>query len=456
MRLPRDGRGCVAFLRRAAKSMIAGRAPGTPVAAASWPWLLAAGGRGGSSGIGSVARHRTANRKMAGLPGPAAGDSLVLAPAWPAHSRWFSQHVLICLSRPLARHRWLSASMSTQSSTATIWIPSWLASWPGGPIGCKLVYDCHEFLPYAWPYATRWNRWLLGRYEGRLIRFADSVFTVSSLLAAEMMGPIAASKYSRSPTTPSHWHDEQGSREGGAGSRYEAALSLLPAPRSPLRPPTSGVPPPGEFGPDRGIEELIRAWQAIDPKDAGAAVAWQRPRAAQEKLRTPGRIAGTKRRGCVLSPPVREDHRISSAAEADIGVIPYKPTTVHFRYCCPEQTFGVHAGGLAADGRQYGLCPPDRGRIWGRIVLRTDRSGLHREHRAAAGGRRRAAAAWPAQCLGFVRETFHGKRKASPSTRPIVVSPDWWRFKTTWLFRTAARSNDRLVCAVDLKSVSTE
>ena len=41
--------------------------------------------------------------------------------------------------------------------------------------GCKVVYDCHEFLPHAWPDATRWNRWLMGRYEGWLIRFADSV-----------------------------------------------------------------------------------------------------------------------------------------------------------------------------------------------------------------------------------------------------------------------------------------
>ena len=53
--------------------------------------------------------------------------------------------------------------------------------------GCKLVYDCHEFLPYAWPDATRWNRWLLGRYEGWLIRFADSVITVNPLLAGEIM-----------------------------------------------------------------------------------------------------------------------------------------------------------------------------------------------------------------------------------------------------------------------------
>ena len=53
--------------------------------------------------------------------------------------------------------------------------------------GCKLVYDCHEFLPHAWPDATRWNRWLLGRYEGWLIRFADSVITVNPLLAAEIM-----------------------------------------------------------------------------------------------------------------------------------------------------------------------------------------------------------------------------------------------------------------------------
>ena len=247
--------------------------------------------------------------------------------------------------------------------------------------GCKLVYDCHEFLPHAWPDATRWNRWLLGRYEGWLIRFADSVFTVSPLLAGEIMKAYRGIEVQSVPNAEPLDDDEIDRDSITVQQSHE---------RKPLQ-----FLLPGEFLSGSRHRRTDRRMAGDRPRRGGAAAARVSPR-AQDKLRSPGGIAGAERRERLLPAAGGENCLIATAAEADVGVIPYMPTTINFRYCS-EQAFGIHGGGLACDGRQYGLCRPDHHRIRRRIVLRSGRSGVDRNRGPATGAGRATAATMPAK-----------------------------------------------------------
>ena len=114
----------------------------------------------------------------------------------------------------------------------------------------------------------------------------------------------------------------------------------------------------GGFGPGRGIEELIHAWQAIDPNDA---VLLLRGNGHAHKTICVGlaKSLGLNDVSVFFPPPVRENRLIAAAATADIGVIPYMPNHSQFPLLLSKQALAVYASGLADHGWQYGLCQPD-------------------------------------------------------------------------------------------------
>ncbi len=274
--------------------------------------------------------------------------------------------------------------------------------------GCKLVYDCHEFLPHAWPDATRWNRWLLCRYEGWLIRFADSVFTVSSLLAAEMMQTYRGIDVQSVPNAePLH---DSGLDGGGAENEHWPVMDIEAAAEQhkPLK-----FLLQGSFGPGRGIEELIRAWRVIDPDDAVLLLRGNH-HAHKTSCVHLAELLGLKDVGVFFPPPVDTNSRIAVAAKADIGVIPYKPTTVHFRYCCPNKLSEYMQAGLPvmAGNTAYvsqilvesgaGLCydPTDPESIVTAVRRLVQDEALRRRCQQNA--------------ARFVRETFHWQARSKP------------------------------------------
>ena len=272
--------------------------------------------------------------------------------------------------------------------------------------GCKLVYDCHEFLPHAWPDATRWNRWLLGRYEGWLIRFADNVFSVNPLLAAEIMNAYRGIEVQSVPNAAPLGDERMNSTGDATGDRRAAAGC-------------AGRPRPleflfqGGFGPGRGIEELIRAWQAVNPNDA---VLLLRGNDHAHKASCVGlaESLGLKDVSVFFPPPVRENCLIATAATADIGVIPYMPTILNFRYCCPNKLsqymqagLPVMAGNTAYVGQILaesgaGLCydATDPESIVATVRRLVQDEDLRRRCRQNA--------------ARFVRETFHWQAQSKP------------------------------------------
>lgn len=357
VRLPRDGRGCLDFLRRGAELMIA-----------AWLWPILAVlllplaivaavlellGRG-------VKRHVGKRPVYAALRQAARFVLALLGLRIPIG---FFRHVVIssaALWRGIVAERLDERAIVHCNDLETLLVGVMAQR----AYGCKLVYDCHEFLPYAWPDATRWNRWLLSWYEGWLIRFADSVFTVSPLLAAEISkayrGIEVQTVPNAEPLYDVRFHRLSATESKSAGWDQRAGLPAQQVGEGPLplsqresgvSEAAAGQRKPlefllqGSFGPERGIEELIRAWQTIDPRDAVLLLRGYEHAHKARCVRLAESL-GLKDVGVFFLPPVSESCRIAAAAKSDIGIIPYKPTTVHFRYCCPNKLSEYMQAGL--------------------------------------------------------------------------------------------------------------
>ena len=324
-RLPRDGRGCVGFLCRAAKLMFAAWLR-LILAVMLLPFaVMVAAVEFLCSGVKRLIGKRPVYGALR------EGGRYVLAFLGLRIPLGFFRHVVITsatLWRGIVVERPDECTIVHCNDLETLLVGVMARR----AYGCKLVYDCHEFLPHAWPDATRWNRWLLCRYEGWLIRFADSVFTVSSLLAAEMMRTYRGIDVQSVPNAePLHDAEIDPDSITGAAARQQKPLQFL------LQ---------GSFGPDRGIEELIRAWQVIDPGDAVLLLRGYSHAHKTSCVRLAESL-GLKDVGVFFPPPVRGNYLIAAAAEADIGIIPYKPTTINFLYCCPNKLSAIHASGPA-------------------------------------------------------------------------------------------------------------
>jgi glycosyltransferase involved in cell wall biosynthesis len=101
----------------------------------------------------------------------------------------------------------------------------------------------------------------------------------------------------------------------------------------------------GRFGYDRGIEELIRAWARVD--GSRSALFLRGPRdAVRDACEDMARELGLLGRSVYVLEPVAEDELVAALMEADVGVIPYKPTILNHLYCCPNKLSQYLQAGL--------------------------------------------------------------------------------------------------------------
>jgi glycosyltransferase involved in cell wall biosynthesis len=196
--------------------------------------------------------------------------------------------------------------------------------------GCRLVYDAHEFYPVSDPH----GRWLdIGFFsliERVLIRQADSVVTVNPPLAEAMSQAYGLDRVYSVPNAEP-WVDWRpacpapGEIDNLARGRVRFLFQ-------------------GRFTPGRGIDELIDGWAGVD---AGRAALFLRGpdniwrQAAMERAARLGLLG----RSIYFLDAVGEDELVSAAAEADVGVIPYKPLILNDRLSCPNKLSQyLHAG----------------------------------------------------------------------------------------------------------------
>lgn len=197
--------------------------------------------------------------------------------------------------------------------------------------GIRVVYDAHEFWPYSHTGATALQAWFFRHLERLFIADADEVITVNPLLAEEMRR-IHGLTAVRAVLNAEPWVEPIG-------------------PADPLDDGTVRFLYMGNFLPERGLEEFVDAWVVADVAGAvlclrGPANRWRKELEAYAAKR------GARDGSIIFLPEVREDQLVASARAADIGIIPYRPINLNYRFSCPNKLSQyLHAGLMILSNR---------------------------------------------------------------------------------------------------------
>jgi glycosyltransferase involved in cell wall biosynthesis len=192
--------------------------------------------------------------------------------------------------------------------------------------GCPILYDAHEFWPASDMTAGRLERWYWSRLEHRYARQADAVITVSPQLGEHMRScyglkrvvSVANAMPRINVDNPAH----------------------LRRPAHPVRFLFQGGAAHG-----RGLERLLATWERW--ADSRTVLYMRAPEAPLlDELRR-RHVAAVARRTIVFLPPVPEEEMVEAATFADVGLIPYPPTNINHRYCCPNKLSQYMQAGLA-------------------------------------------------------------------------------------------------------------
>jgi glycosyltransferase involved in cell wall biosynthesis len=194
---------------------------------------------------------------------------------------------------------------------------------------CRLVYDAHEFWPYGQPRAGWYYPPFFRFYEQSLIRQCDSVITVNPMLARAMAEEYGLDRVESVPNAEP-WRDAVAPRRGEVSDLAGGRVKFLFQ---------------GRFAGERGVEELIRAWRHVDGSKAALFLRGPRNyvRDACEEL---ARGMGLLGRSVYLLEPVAEEELVGASMEADVGMIPYKPALLTYKYCCPNKLSQFLQAGL--------------------------------------------------------------------------------------------------------------
>jgi len=189
--------------------------------------------------------------------------------------------------------------------------------------GRRVIYDSHELYPDLAAGTPPYVRKLTRNIESFLIRFADTVTTVNEFIASEL-----SSRYGiPSPTV------------------------IMNCPRTPASLPETRRRPTGRkvvlysgtLWQERGLENVVLACRYLR-KDV--RVVFRGEGAIEAKLREMAR--GLE--NCVIEKPVPMAEVIPRAAEADVGMVPYLPTTLNNLYASPNKLFEYLQAGIPVIG----------------------------------------------------------------------------------------------------------
>jgi glycosyltransferase involved in cell wall biosynthesis len=196
--------------------------------------------------------------------------------------------------------------------------------------GCRLVYDAHEFYPMSDPQGRWVDITFFSVLERFLIRQADAVVTVNPPLAEAMRGTYGLERVVAVPNAEP-WIEGRPNRAAGSemARLAKGRVKFLFQ---------------GRFAPGRGIDELIEDWADVDGSQAvlflrGPDNFWR-----LAAIDLAARL-GLLNRSIFFLDAVVEDRLIPAAAEADVGIIPYKPLIINDRLSCPNKLSQyLHAG----------------------------------------------------------------------------------------------------------------
>ena len=100
----------------------------------------------------------------------------------------------------------------------------------------------------------------------------------------------------------------------------------------------------GGFAQGRGLERLIEAWGHVDE---GAYLLLRGPdNEWKSQLIRQARKSGMLDKRIFFPPPVDEADLVTAAARADVGIVPYPPTTLNYEHCSPNKLSQYMAAGI--------------------------------------------------------------------------------------------------------------
>jgi glycosyltransferase involved in cell wall biosynthesis len=198
-----------------------------------------------------------------------------------------------------------------------------------GDTGSFCVFDAHEYWPYSYTEFQHWEIEFWLGIERQYSRLADLRLAVSEQLA-KIMTKEYGCEFLTLPNCA-------GLREGEAVDLDKAFARR-------------GVSDPlkiiflGNFAEGRGLEETIRAFAHV--KSNTKLILQGRDNNYRRKLMELARSLGLGEAIVSFPPAVPESALVETAAEADIGLIPYNPAYFIYRYCCPNKLSQYLAAGL--------------------------------------------------------------------------------------------------------------
>jgi len=188
--------------------------------------------------------------------------------------------------------------------------------------GCRVVYDAHEYWPFSDPHFARFETRFYTFYEGLLVGQADRVITVNPYLASRLVADYALQDVTSVPNAVPLTARK-------TSTRFVASLDTLAAGRMKFL-------YQGGFAAHRGIEELLLAWKDVDSRRA--ALFLRGPdNANKQQHHDLADELGLLNRSVYFIDAVNSDELVDAAREADVGVIPYRPTILNHVYSCPNK-----------------------------------------------------------------------------------------------------------------------
>ncbi|MBX6323422.1 MAG: glycosyltransferase, partial [Rhodospirillaceae bacterium] len=201
--------------------------------------------------------------------------------------------------------------------------------------GSVIIYDSHEYWPYGNVEALRLQVRIFRAFDRFFMRRADHVLTVSDPLAREMERAYGVSSIhvvpNAEPWIERPWREAQpGEIDRLAAGRVRFLFQ-------------------GNFAPQRGLEEILEAWAAVD--QGKAALFLRGPRSPwRDALQRRAEALGLLGRSVFVLPPVSVDDLVHGAGEADVGIIPYRGDLPAYRFACPNKLSQYLHAGLAILG----------------------------------------------------------------------------------------------------------
>lgn len=189
-----------------------------------------------------------------------------------------------------------------------------------------LIYDAHELFAAQFTGASRQFRSILFSLEHWLIRYADSVVTVSRSIAETLAA----------------WHGVPVPRVVMNCPSARPLMRAGAAGAIPRQSPLTRVVYQGIYLRERGLEELILSVPQFDSAELylrGYGDLEPTLRALVEGEGLQGRVH--------FLPPADPRYMVESLAGFDIGVVPYRPTNLCHQYCLPNKVFEYLQAGLA-------------------------------------------------------------------------------------------------------------